>query len=239
MDFAFTPEQEAIRETARRFAEDRVAPGYQAREAEARFDRALVREMGELGLIGPELPEDLGGHGLDGVCAGIIIEEIARGDLSMAYTQLLGSLMGSVIALHARPEVARRVVPEIIAGETIVALGLTEPGGGSDAANLKLKARRENEFYVLDGEKTSTSLADQADQIVVFARTGTAAERARGVSAFLIPLDAPGITPSRFEDVGEVVIGRGSLFFDQVRARPEARLGEEGQGFQHIMRGFD
>ncbi len=239
MDFGFTPEQEAIRETARRFAEDRVAPGYQAREAEARFDRSLVREMGELGLIGPELPEDLGGHGLDGVCAGIIIEEIARGDLSMAYTQLLGSLMGSVIALHARPEVARRVVPEIIAGETIVALGLTEPGGGSDAANLKLKARRENQFYVLDGEKTSTSLADQADQIVVFARTGTAAERARGVSAFLIPLDAPGITTSRFDDLGEVIIGRGSVFFDQVRARPEARLGEEGQGFHHIMRGFD
>lgn len=239
MDFAFTPEQEAIRETARRFAEDRVAPGYQAREAEANFDRSLVREMGALGLIGPELPEDMGGHGLDGVCAGIIIEEIARGDLSMAYTQLLGSLMGSVIALHARPEVARRVVPEIIAGETIVALGLTEPGGGSDAANLKLKARRENEFYVLDGEKTSTSLADQADQIVVFARTGTAAERARGVSAFLIPLDAPGITTSRFDDLGEVIIGRGSVFFDQVRVAPEARLGEEGQGFHHIMRGFD
>ncbi len=239
MDFAFTPEQEAIRETARRFADDRVAPGYQAREAEARFDRSLVREMGELGLIGPDLPEDLGGHGLDGVSAGIIIEEIARGDLSMAYTQLLGSLMGSVIALHARPEVARRVVPEIIAGETIVALGLTEPGGGSDAANLKLKARRENEFYVLDGEKTSTSLADQADQIVVFARTGTEAERARGVSAFLIPLDAPGITQSRFADVGEVIVGRGSVFFDQVRVRPEARLGEEGQGFHHIMRGFD
>lgn len=239
MDFAFTPEQEAIRETARRFAEDRVAPGYQAREAEANFDRSLVREMGALGLIGPELPEDMGGHGLDGVCAGIIIEEIARGDLSMAYTQLLGSLMGSVIALHARPEVARRVVPGIIAGETIVALGLTEPGGGSDAANLKLKARRENEFYVLDGEKTSTSLADQADQIVVFARTGTAAERARGVSAFLIPLDAPGITTSRFDDLGEVIIGRGSVFFDQVRVAPEARLGEEGQGFHHIMRGFD
>ena len=239
MDFAFTPEQEAIRETARRFADDRVAPGYQAREAEANFDRSLVREMGALGLIGPELPEDMGGHGLDGVCAGIIIEEIARGDLSMAYTQLLGSLMGSVIALHARPEVARRVVPGIIAGETIVALGLTEPGGGSDAANLKLKARRENEFYVLDGEKTSTSLADQADQIVVFARTGTAAERARGVSAFLIPLDAPGITTSRFDDLGEVIIGRGSVFFDQVRVAPEARLGEEGQGFHHIMRGFD
>lgn len=239
MDFALTPEQEAIRETARRFADDRVAPGYQAREAEARFDRSLVREMGALGLIGPELPEDMGGHGLDGVCAGIIIEEIARGDLSMAYAQLLGSLMGSVIALHARPEVARRVVPGIIAGETIVALGLTEPGGGSDAANLKLKARRENEFYVLDGEKTSTSLADQADQIVVFARTGTAAERARGVSAFLIPLDAPGITCSRFDDLGEVIIGRGSVFFDQVRVAPEARLGEEGQGFHHIMRGFD
>jgi cyclohexanecarboxyl-CoA dehydrogenase len=239
MDFAFSPEQEAIRETARRFSTERVAPGYQAREAEARFDRALVREMGELGLIGPELPEEVGGHGLDSVSAGVIIEEIARADLSMAYTQLLGSLMGSIIALHARQEIARRVVPEIISGETIVALGLTEPGGGSDAANLKLKARRENQFYVLDGEKTSTSLCDQADQIVVFARTGTEAERARGVTGFLLPLDAPGITHSRFDDVGEVIVGRGSLFFDQVRVAPEGRLGEEGQGFHHIMRGFD
>lgn len=239
MDFAFSPEQEAIRETARRFSTERVAPGYQSREAEGRFDRDLVREMGALGLIGPELPEEVGGHGLDSVSAGLIVEEIARADLSMAYTQLLGSLMGSIIALHARPEIARRVVPEIIAGETIVALGLTEPGGGSDAANLKLKARRENEFYVLDGEKTSTSLCDQADQIVVFARTGTVAERARGVTGFLLPLDAPGISSSRFDDVGEVIVGRGSLFFDQVRVAPEARLGEEGEGFHHIMRGFD
>ncbi len=239
MDFAFTEEQEAIRETTKRFAAERLAPGYLERDADRRFDRALVREMGALGLIAADMPEAHGGLGLDGLSVGLIIEEIAYADLSVAYVQLLGSLNGWIVASHAAPEVAARLVPEICAGESLVALGLTEPRGGSDAANMQLRARRDNQGYVLAGEKTSISLCDQADQIILFARTGEPDQGAGGVSAFLVAMDLPGISCTKFDDVGSAAVGRGSIFFDDVRVPADARLGDEGGGFRQVMRGFD
>jgi len=239
MHFAFSDEQQAIGETARRYAAERLAPHYARREAEARIEPGLIEEMGTLGLLGADLPAEVCGHGLDSVTAGIIIEAIAYGDMNVAYLQLLASLEGSLLARHAVPEVARTVVPEICAGRSVVALGLTEPGGGSDAANLQLRARRDGNGYVLDGEKTSISLITQADRIILFARTGAQEARAAGVSAFLVPLDADGISRSAFDDVGSAAVGRGSVFFDGVRVPAAAMLGEEGQGFHQVMTGFD
>jgi len=240
VDFAFAAEQEAIRETARRFARGRLAPNYKSREADGRIDKALIREMGALGLIGVDLPESAGGLGLASVTAGVIIEEISRADISVGYVQLLGSLMGSIIAANARPEVARAIVPKICAGETVVALGLTEPRGGSDAAHLQLKARREgNSSYVLSGEKTSISMAAQADHILVLARSDETKRGAGGVSAFLTRLDAKGISRSSFDDVGSKAVGRGSVFFDDVRVDAGEMIGPEGGGFRQVMQGFD
>lgn len=239
MDFSFTAEQEQIGETARRFAADKLAPGYIAREKERRIAPALLREMGTVGLIGVDLPEALGGLGAGSVTAGLVIEGIAGADLGVAYVQLLGSLMGSILARHGPPTIAKTVVPRICRGETVVALGLTEPRGGSDAANLQLRARRENAGYVLDGEKTSISMIEQAESIVVFARTGAGNSGARGVTAFHVPLDLPGITRASFNDVGSKVVGRGSVFFQEVRVPEEWRIGAEGEGFRTIMQGFD
>lgn len=237
MDFGFTPEQDSIRDLAARFAAERLAPLYQARDSEDRIDRDLLRAMGGLGLIGADLPEEFGGGGQDGVTGGVIIEEIARGDFNVSYVQLLDSLMGHMVAGHAAAEVARDVIGSLCAGETLIALGLTEPGGGSDAAHLSLRARREGEAYVLNGEKTSISLAAQADLMVLAARTG--GEGARGVSAFLVPMDLDGIVRTRFNDVGSSVVGRGSVFFDDVRVSEGARIGPEGAGFRTVMQGFD
>jgi len=239
MDFALSDDQTAIRDAARRFTAERLAPHYRQREREGRIDRALIRDMGELGLIAPELPEKVGGLGVSSVTAGLVIEAIAHGDFNVSYVQLLGSLMGALLAAHGRPEIAHPVVRDICAGQVLVALGLTEPSAGSDAANLKLRARRGNAGYVLDGEKTSISMADQADFIVVFARTGSAEERARGVSAFLVPLDARGISRGRFDDVGSAAVGRGSVFFDSVEVPDSHLLGQEGRGFSQVMQGFD
>jgi cyclohexanecarboxyl-CoA dehydrogenase len=147
--------------------------------------------------------------------------------------------MGSILARHGPPEIASDVVPRICRGETLVALGLTEPRGGSDAANLQLKARRDNEGYVLDGEKTSISMVEQAESIVVFARTGEADSGARGVTAFHVPLDLPGISRSSFNDVGSKIVGRGSVFFQGVKVPDEWRIGGEGEGFRTVMQGFD
>lgn len=239
MDFDFTAEQDQFRDTARKFARARLAPGYADREHAGLIDRALVREMGALGLIGPELPAEFGGLGAGCVTAGIVMEEISYADLNVGYVCLLGSLMGIMISAHARREVADALVPKIVSGERMVALGLTEPRGGSDAAGLILSAKRDGGDYILNGEKTSISMATQADDIVVFARTGQLEQKARGISAFIVPMNAPGVSRSAFNDVGSAAVGRGSVFFDGVRVSEQMRLGGEGGAFHQVMNGFD
>jgi cyclohexanecarboxyl-CoA dehydrogenase len=234
-----TEDQRAFQETAQRFARERIAPGYMAREREGRVDRALVREMGALGLIGADLPERYGGLDEPSVTAGLAIEAVSHADLNVGYVPLLASLNGQIIARHASPDLARHWIPRMVAGEALFCIGLTEPRGGSDAANLALSARRDGDSYVLRGEKSSISMADQADAAVIFARTGSPESGARGVSAFLVPMDTPGVTTTRFNDLGSHAIGRGSIFFDDVRIPVGNRLAEEGLGFVQVMQGFD
>jgi cyclohexanecarboxyl-CoA dehydrogenase len=229
----------AVQEVAQRFARERLAPHYMAREQIGRIDRALVREMGALGLIGVDLPEALGGHGQPSEMTGQITEAIAYGDFNVSYVQLLGSLQGSILARHAAPDLARTWISRIVAGEAIVAVALTEPRGGSDAGNLMLSARRVGDHYILNGEKSSISMADQADATIVFARTGKPEDGARGVSAFLVPMDLKGVTTTRFNDLGSKAIGRGSIFFDDVAVPVDNRLADEGKGFAQVMQGFD
>ncbi|MCA0317733.1 MAG: acyl-CoA dehydrogenase family protein [Proteobacteria bacterium] len=232
-------DQIQIRDTARRFARTKLAPGYQAREAEARVAPGLIAEMGALGLIAPELPEHLGGYGMPSLTSGVIAEEIGYGDMNVAYVQILGSLNGAILARHAQPDLAAEWVSRIVSGRSVVAIGLTEPRGGSDAASLALSARRDGDHYILKGEKSSISMADQADAIVLFARTGAPADGARGVSAFLVPMDTPGVSTLRFTDLGSKAIGRSSVFFDDVRIPVGNRLADEGSGFVQVMQGFD
>ena len=234
-----TDDQQALRDVAARFARERLRPGYQEREHEAGIDRALCREMGSLGLIGIDLPEAFGGMGQSGVTVGLLVEDIAYGDFNVSYVQLLASLMGMIIARNASTALAQAWVPKLISGEAICALGLTEPRGGSDAATLTLRAHRDGAHYLLDGEKASISFGDQADVVVVFARTGDLAEGARGVTAFLVPLDAKGVQRTRYADLGSKLVGRGSLFFDAVRVPADHRIGAEGKGFTQVMQGFD
>lgn len=224
---------------ARRFAIERIAPGFQERDRTRVLDRALLRQMGELGFIAPELPEAVGGHGMGCLAAGVIHEEIARADLSLSYVNLLASLNGQILSEHGRPEIAGPWLRRLVNGEALVAIALTEPRGGSDAANLQLRVERTGDGYLVNGEKTSISAADQADAIVVFGRTGTPESGAHGVTALLVPGDAPGLTRSRFDCHGQRAIGRGSLFFENVRVPADHRLGDENRGFVQVMQGFD
>ena len=170
---------------------------------------------------------------------GLVVEAIAAGDINVCYVPMLASLNGAILARHASPDVAREWVGRLTRGEALIALGLTEPRGGSDAANLSLRAERAGNGYVLNGEKTSISLAEQADAMIVFARTGEAQDKAHGVSAFFVDLSEKGVTRSAWADVGTRVVGRGSVFFDDVRLPADALLGEEGKGFVQVMQGFD
>ncbi len=229
----------ALAATARRYATDRVAPGFLERDRTRVLDRALMQEMGEMGFIAPELPESVGGQGLGRLAAGVIHEEIARADLSISYINLLASLNGQILAEHGRPEVAGPWLKRLTQGRALLAIALTEPRGGSDAANLRLRVERQGEHYVVNGEKTSISAADQCDAVVVFGRTGTVDSGAHGVTALLVPADLPGLTRSRFDCHGQRAIGRGSLFFENVRVPVDHRLGDENRGFVQVMQGFD
>ena len=229
----------ALGDHARRYAEKRVAPGFQERDRTRVLDRGLMREMGELGFIAPELAENVGGQGMGCLAAGVIHEEIARADLSLSYVNLLASLNGQILSQHGEPAVAMPWLRRLTRGEALVAIALTEPGGGSVAANLRLRVERVGGDYVLNGEKTSISAADQADAVIVFGRTGSVESGAHGVTALLVPADVPGLTRSRFDCHGQRAIGRGSLFFDNVRVPVGHRLGEENRGFVQVMQGFD
>jgi cyclohexanecarboxyl-CoA dehydrogenase len=239
-----TDDQKALQETARRFARERLLPDYQKRERLGVLDRGLISEMGRLGLIGTDLPEELGGLGLDAVTTGLIVEELAYGDFNVSAVPVGVSLNAAILKRHAQPEVVREWVPRMTRGEAIVAICLTEPRGGSDASNLQLKARRvtdaSGDHYVINGEKTSITFADRADAYLIFARTGAPEEGAKGVSAFFIPYEGTkGISRTRFDDLGSAIIGRGSVFFDDVRVPASHRLGDEGKGFTQVMQGFD
>ena len=234
-----TEELDQIRDLARKFAQERVAPGYLAREKAGKFDMDLLREMGQLGLIAPEMPEEFGGMGASYLYSGIITEEISRADFTFAYTSLLASLNGQILRQFAAPHIAQDWLPGLIAGEHMLAIALTEPKGGSDAANLGLRMERDGDHYVINGEKTSISANQIAKGVVTFARTGKPEDRAHGVSAILVPLDLPGITTSKFANCGQNSVGHGSIWFDNVRVPAEYLLGEEGKGFGQVMHGFD
>lgn len=239
MDFSLSPEQSSLVEMAGKFAKNRLAPSYKAREAAGCIERELLREMGELGFWAPELPAEHGGLGVDCLTTGLLVEQIAYGDFNVAYNSILVSLCGQIVARYGRSQEARHWLAEAIAGRKTFAIALTEPSGGSDAANLKLKASAEGNDFILNGEKTSISMATQADVAVVFARTGLTSDRARGITAFLVPMDLPGVSRSTFDDIGTRAAGRGSIFFDSVRVPREMMLGDEGQGFVQVMQGFD
>ncbi|HAV4218066.1 cyclohexanecarboxyl-CoA dehydrogenase [Acinetobacter oleivorans] len=234
-----TEDLEYLAETVEKFAQKYIAPGFLERDQTRIFDRDLVKKMGEMGFIAPELPEEYGGQGMGRLAAGVIHEAIAKADLSFSYINLLASLNGQILAEHGEPEVVRPWLTKLTAGEAIFSIGLTEPRGGSDAANLRLKIERDGDEYILNGEKTSISAADQADASVIFGRTGSIESGAHGVTALLVPMNLPGITTTRFDCHGQRAIGRGSIFFDNVRVPVNHRLGEENKGFVQVMQGFD
>ena len=223
----------------RTFVREVAIPNEDRVEAEDKVPDEVVAEMRKLGTFGWSIPEAYGGLGMGCLAAGVICEEIARADLSMSYVNLLASLNAQILSHHGKPEVVRPWLTKLVAGEALVAIALTEPRGGSDAANLRLKIERDGDDYIVNGEKTSISAADQADVTVVFGRTGTPESGAHGVTALLVPMDLPGVTRSRFDCHGQRAIGRGSIFFENVRVPVSHRLGDENKGFVQVMQGFD
>ena len=238
MDFAFTDEQEQYAGELARWARNRLAPEY------ARWDRGepipkeeRLLEMAGLGLTGLRVPEEYGGAPASYVTLGIAAEELGRADFNYTLFLQLSAIAGDLISAHGSEGVKQTWLPKMASGEALVAFGLTEPGVGSDAARLSARAVQKDGAWVISGEKASITFAGYADACVVFARTG--GEGARGISAFLVPLDQPGVERSVYPSMGEKLSQRGSLFFDDVEVPDDHMLGGEGGGFVQAMQSFD
>lgn len=237
MDFTLTASQQKYVKEARTVAE-MIAPGYKQREIDRLIAPELRLDIGGRGLIAPELPVELGGRGERRLTSGLITEEIARGDFNVAYLQVVGSLVGQILAQSAKPAVAARWVPKIASGEEIVAIGLSEPGAGSDAGNPSLTARRERGGWVLNGTK-SMSFAKQCGATVVFAKTDPEQRRGRGISAFLVDMAGDGLEVEGVNDMGTRAVTRGFVHFKDAWIPEDHLIGDEGAGFTQVMQGFD
>lgn len=233
-----TPEHEIFRSNVRRFVEKSILPYIDAWDESETFPRELYLEAGALGLLGLSFPEEYGGTPGDPFYNMVLVEELARcasgGLLASLFSHTIGAppiLAGGTDALR------REVLPGILRGEKICALAVTEPGGGSDVANLQLKAKREGDFYVLDGAKTFITSGMRADYITVAARTG--GPGAGGVSVLLVPGDTPGLSRTALKKMGWWCSDTAQLHFDQCRVPVSHLLGMENAGFMVFMQNFN
>lgn len=229
VDFALSADQELVREQVRRFAEERIAPGERERDREHRFPTEVLAEMAELGLLGMTIPETYGGAGVDALTYVLAVEEVSRRSAAVGVTMsVTNSVCAWPIAHFGSEELKRRVLPELAAG-ALGGFGLTEPASGSDAAELQTTAVRAGEGWVLNGEKAWITNAEHARYFVVLART---APGKKGLSAFVVPADAPGFSVGRPEEkIGLRSSSTAQIVFQDCRIPLGNLLGDEGRGF--------
>ena len=239
LDFALTEDQELLVEQVRRFAEERIRPGTAERDREHRFPEELIAELGELGLLGMLVEERWGGAGLDALTYVLAIEELARVCPATAVTvSVTNSVCCWPIQHFGSDELRRRVLPEL-AGGALGGFGLTEPSSGSDAGSLRTTAVRDGDAWVLDGEKAWITNAGYARYYVVVARTDPAAGK-RGLSAFVVPADAPGFAVGAPEEkLGLRASRTAPLVFTGCRVPAGNLLGAEGEGFKIALATLD
>jgi cyclohexanecarboxyl-CoA dehydrogenase len=237
MNFDFDETECAFRDVLRRYAHERLAPAYARWDRGERLPREWIQELAALGVTGLRVPEAYGGVGGSYVQAGIAAEEIARGDHNFTLFLQLGAIAADLIGGYADEALKQRLLPALANGDALIAFGLTEPGAGSDAAAIRTTAEPVGEYWVVNGEKASITMAGYADYAVVFARMG--ADGARGVGALVVPLNQAGVTRRVYDAMGGKLSERGSLFFDDVRVPRDHVLGETGRGFAQAMEAFD
>jgi len=237
----YSPAHEDFRQLVRRFVEREIMPNVNEWEEAEGFPRSLYEKAAAAGLLGLGFPEEFGGTPeVDAFYHLIAAEEMARAGSGGVIASLMSHSIGAPpIVFAGSEELQRRVLPDIIAGRKISALAITEPGGGSDVAALKTRARREGDHYVVDGEKIFITSGMRADYFTVAVRTDAGARGADGVSLLLIERDAPGFTRTPLKKMGWWASDTAQLRFDACRVPAANLIGQEGRGFRLIMRNFN
>lgn len=239
MDFGLTDDQRMIRKAARAFAEKEILPVIGLYEKEGRFPRDIVEKVAQLGYLGVIVPEEYGGAGMDFVSYGIICEEIARADwVTASVISVQNSLVESTILNFGTEEQKKRFLVPLARGKKLAAAGLTEPGGGSDLANMSSTAKPEGNYYVLNGSKVFISHASHADFFLVFASINRDLKH-NGVTAFMLEKGTPGLIVNPIPMHG---LRRGDiceLVFEECLVPKENLLGKEGEGFRILGSALD
>ncbi|MEW1613185.1 MULTISPECIES: acyl-CoA dehydrogenase family protein [unclassified Streptomyces] len=236
MNLELSQEQEAVRRLAEEFVSREVTPHVVAWDRAENVDRSIVKKLGALGFLGLTVPEEYGGSGGDHLAYCLVTEELGRGDSSVrGIVSVSLGLVAKTVASWGSEEQKGQWLPRLTSGEAIGCFGLTEPGTGSDAGNLATRAVRDGGDYVINGTKMFITNGTWADVVLLFART-TDAPGHRGVSAFLVPADTPGLTRRTVHGkLGLRGQATAELVLQDVRVPAATLLGPEGKGFSIAM----
>ncbi|SDO53584.1 acyl-CoA dehydrogenase [Alkalicoccus daliensis] len=240
MNLHFTEEQEMTRKMVRKFAEEKVAPAIPMMEEHDAFPEELVRQMGELGLMGMPIPEKYGGMAMDYTSYVIAIHELSRVSAAVGVILSVHTSVGTNPILYfGTEEQKQRFIPKLASGEYLGAFALSEAGAGSDVSSMRTTAVKDGDHYVLNGSKMWITSGGYADTYIVFARTGKEAGN-RNISAFIVEKDTPGFTVQPKEKkMGLKGSSTTPITFEDCRVPIENMLGEEGDGFKIAMANLD
>ena len=240
MDFELTPEQELVRKTARDFADREIAPVAMQYDRDEEFPWPVLEKMKPLGFLGASIPEEYGGMGLDPVSYCLVIEEIARADSSIrGILSVNCSLVGTAIAKYGTEDQKREWLPRLSAGDAIGCFALTEPGVGSDPGSMQMTATRDGDDYVLNGSKMFITNGTVAGLALTFANAEPS-KGAKGVTAFLVPCDAPGFKATEIKGkLGLRAASTAELQYADVRVPAANVLGELGGGMKIALSALD
>ncbi len=240
MDFDLSQENKMLQKMVRDFAQKEIVPYIREWDEQGSFDPAVVTKMAKLGMLGTPIPEEYGGGGMDYLSYVLISEELDRADTAFRTFATVHVGLNSLTLLQwgTEEQKQRWLVPQA-GGEKLAAFGLTEPGAGSDVGAIETTARRDGDHYILNGEKLWISLADVADNFLVFATTDRSLKH-NGLCAFVVERGMPGLsTDSIHGKLGIRAGNTGSISFQDVRVPKENMLGEEGEGFKIAMSALD
>jgi alkylation response protein AidB-like acyl-CoA dehydrogenase len=236
VNLELSEEQEAVRQLAEDFVAREVTPHAVEWDRAENVDKSIVKKLGALGFLGLTVPEEYGGSGGDHLAYCLVTEELGRGDSSVrGIVSVSLGLVAKTIAAWGSEEQKRRWLPRLTAGDAVGCFGLTEPGTGSDAGSLVTRAVRDGDSYVLDGSKMFITNGTWADVVLLFARTNDTPGH-KGVSAFLVPTDTPGLTRRTIHGkLGLRGQATAELVLEGVRVPADAMMGPEGKGFAIAM----
>ena len=238
MDFNLNEDQQAFAETAYQFAMSELAPNAALWDREHIFPKDVIKKAGELGFCGLYTPEEAGGLGLSRLDSSIIFEQLAMGCTATTAMLTIHNMATWMIASFGTDAVKEQYIDQLVMGELLASYCLTEPGSGSDAASLKTKADKDGDSYVLNGSKMFISGAGETDVLVVMARTGEAGPK--GISAFVVPADAEGVSYGKAEEkMGWNAQPTRLVTLENVRIPAANLMGSEGEGFKFAMQGLD